>query len=943
MSERRALVYVWLLAAVFCSAAYAVQPDRVTGDLTSGPKVMIKDNVHGLARPEFDQGRADESRLLPSMSIDFHPSAAQQKALDLFLSQLADPNSKNYHKYLTPAQFADRYGMSPNDIQKVVTWLQSEGFTNITVSPNRNRISFDGTIAQVESVFSVEMHKYLVNGEMHLANANSPSLPEGLAGAVLGIEHLHDFAPKARARIQSHLTSYVSGNHFLTPADFATIYDLGPLYSAGATGSGQKIAVVGQSTVSTTDLNNFRSRAGLAASTVTMTMVPGGTATKCSGDEGESDLDIEWSGGVAKNASITFVFAPVSSGATCTNRTGLNVWDALNYAVVHNVAPFISTSYGFCESGVGTFANTVQSWAQQAVSQGQTIVAASGDSGAADCELAGSTSASSGLQVDVPASIPEVTGAGGNEFTGDAAATVTGSAPNTTAGATPYWGASGTGSDVISTALSYIPEEAWNDTAQSNAQNPPGGLAASGGGASTMFGKPSWQTGTGVPADGHRDVPDISISASNFHDPYLVCSEDFSSTSCSVGFRESSGGSFSAVGGTSAAAPTFAGILALINQYVGNPGTKGFAPVNPILYQLAASNPSAFHDVKTGDNKVPCTAGTADCPTGTTSIGYSTGTGYDQVTGLGSVDGFNLAQAYAATLPGFSVGAGSLNPSSVPAGSSTTTTITFTPQNGFAGTITPSCSGLPSGATCTFNPTTVSGGSGSTTLTIQTAANTAAGTSTVTVKGTSGAITGSTTVSLNVTATSESFTLSSSTAGSTVSVAQGQVTSAINITVTSTSTPSFVQTNGSGSTTALPLTYSCTGLPVESTCLFSPGQTSSNPTITLTIQTTAPTARMLPPLGRGTLMFYAMLLPGLLGIVFTASARKRPLRDVRLLGLVLVIGLSSLWMASCSGSSGSGAKNFGTPTGSSTVTVNATTGGSAPLTNSFQFTLTVTP
>src|SRR5581483_230704 len=271
----------------------AVTPDRIAGDLVSGPKVALRGNVHGMARPEFDLGRADGSRLFQGVSLAFRPSPAQQKDLDRFIAELGDPKSPNYRKYLTPAQFGERFGLSLNDIAKVTTWLYTQGFTNIRVANGRNEISFDGTLAQIESAFAIEMHNYDVNGELHLANAGEPLIPEALGRVLIGVGHLHDFAPKPRAKVQSHLTSYVSGNHFLTPADFATIYNLTPLYSAGINGTGQKIAVVGQSTVNATDLNNFRSAAGLPASTVTMTLA-GGTAAKCPGDEGESDLDIEW-------------------------------------------------------------------------------------------------------------------------------------------------------------------------------------------------------------------------------------------------------------------------------------------------------------------------------------------------------------------------------------------------------------------------------------------------------------------------------------------------------------------------------------------------------------------------------------------------------------------------------------------------------------------------
>ena len=757
-----------VIASLFSTLTYAQTPDRISGPIDSSRMVPLFANMSAPSRPGSDLGRADGGRPIEGISLDFRLSPAQQKDLDQFLAQLGDRSSPNYHKYLTIPQYARRFGMSQNDVDKVVAWIESQGFTNIKVAPTRNKISFDGTVAQIESAFKLEMHHYLVDGEVHLANAMNPSLPAALAGAVQHVGHLHDFPPKPRLKVKPNLTSYVSGNHYLSPADFATIYDLNALYTANATGSNQKIAIVGQSTVSTTDLNNFRSAAGLVASTVTMKLIEG-TATRCSGDEGESDLDLEWSGGVAKSASITFVYAGLGTGDTCTNRFD-SVWDALEDALTGTltgvagspVAPFVSTSYGYCEQGMQAqdpgFAATIQGWVQTGQTLGVTLTSASGDSGAADCDPSSSTSATGGLAVDVPASIPETTGAGGNEFTGDTAGVVTG---NTAAGDPPYWSGSGAGTDTISSALEYIPETAWNDTTFNIANQ--GGLGASGGGASVGplaggFAKPTWQNVTGVPAGTTRDVPDISISASADHDGYLFCSEDDQQTggtvsTCTSGFRTGAGGNFTVVGGTSAAAPTFTAILALINQYLGNPSAKGLAPINPMLYSLYPDNATskAFHDITTGNNDVPCTSGTPNCPSGTTEFGFNAGVGYDQVTGLGSVDGFNLAQAWAATLAGFSL---SPSPASLTAaaGQNTgSTTITITPQNGFTGTVSFTCSaGLPSGATCVFTPVNAT----SSTLVIQTTANMAAATDVpVTVKGTSGAVSSTTTVNLTITAT----------------------------------------------------------------------------------------------------------------------------------------------------------------------------------------------
>lgn len=469
-----------LLASSLC---FAAQSDRITSPIDSSQMVALKGSVHGLAQSRFDLGRTDSSQQINGVTLVFHPSAAQQADLDNLLAQQRDRSSPNYHQWLTPAQFANRFGMTQDDINQAVSWLESKGFTVTSVANSRNQITFDGTVAQIESVFATEIHNYLVDGEIHFANATNPSVPAALAASVLAVGHLHNFSPKPRAIVKKvsaeaadpHFTSSVSGSHFVAPGDFATIYDVGPLYTAGFDGTGQSIAIVGQSTVNAADLANFRSASGLAAKVPQYVLVPStSTATRCSGDEGESDLDIEWSGAVAKNANIIFVYAGLVGSDTCASRTN-SVWEALQTAVDNNVAPVISTSYGFCESGLGlSFTNTLRGWAQQANSQGQTIMSASGDDGAADCDFQ-VTSATQGIAVDAPASIPEVTGMGGSEFTGDAE----GTASNGNVAATQYW-AGTTGSDAISSALSYIPEEAWNDTTLNLSQG--GTIGASGGG-----------------------------------------------------------------------------------------------------------------------------------------------------------------------------------------------------------------------------------------------------------------------------------------------------------------------------------------------------------------------------------------------------------------------------------------------------------------------------
>lgn len=1036
------------LASTLC---FAVQPDRITGPIDSSQKVALKGNVHGLAQRSFDIGHTDSSLVLRGVTLTFQPSAAQQTDLKNLLAQQQDRASPNYHKWLTTSQFADRFGMSQTDIANVTAWIESQGLAVTSVANSRTQISFDGTVAQIESMFNTEIHDYLVNGEIHFANTSNPSIPAALASSVLSVGHLHNFLPRARAKVRQvsdanpEFTSYVSGNHFLTPGDFATIYDVQALYTAGIDGTGQKIAVTGESSINLNDVANFRSNSGLAANVPTLLLVPGeGVSTRCPGDEGESDLDVEWSGGVAKNANVTLVYAGLNSGETCTSRQ-YGAFDALQYAIDHNIAPVISNSYGNCEAATGSsFAQTMRGWIQQANAQGQTVISSAGDSGAADCDYQ-VKSATQGFAVDLPAAIPEVTGMGGTEFSGDAAASVTGG----NAGATTYWSGTTGGVDTVSSALSYIPEIAWNDSAADIAAG--GNISASGGGASIFFTKPSWQTGVGVPPDGQRDVPDLALSASVDHDGYLLCSEDGAngaiSPSCVSGFRVSSGGNLTVVGGTSVAAPTFASVVALLNQQLG---ASGLGNINPNLYSIAASTPAAFHDVTTGNNIVPCTSGTTSCPTTSPfQYGFNAGTGYDQVTGLGSIDANALFTAWPASRTGSSItispsattvnagtsvtfratvtpstGAGTvsfstfnngntvalgtavlntpyppssngiavfstsalpagsnsvtatyegdaannastsspalitvadftltvtapLSPASVSAGQSASATLTIAPVNGSTQTINfsnsissntgsgpGSCTaGLPVGALCLFNPTSITLDgihSQTVTLTMTTLPNMALGSNGITVTGTASGAGGAShtaAVNLTVTATAESFTLAS-TNGATFAVPVG-ATASVQLAVSSAN--GFV--NSISSTTVLPLTYTCSGLPVtaEITCQFTPngGQQVTASAVTLNLVTTPKTVKLNRPFDRNRGIFYALLLPGLFGIVFVGASRTRP---SRLLGLMVILIGSTLWLGACGGGTGNTLTNAGTPPSTYTVTVTTTTGGASPLT-----------
>jgi len=712
-----------LTLIVLAGAAPAQTRNRITQRIADTEPVVVS-MPHPLARAAFDQGRVEGSMNINHAAIVFKLAPAQQADLDKLLAEQQDPHSANYRQWLTPEQYAARFGMSDSDLAQVTSWLKSQGLTVDGFSRARTRVFFSGTAAQVESVFHTELHRYLVNGQVGLANATEISVPQAISAMVLGVRGLENFRPLPRARVaRPNFTSHQSGNHFIAPGDFATIYNV----PAALDGTGQKIAIVGQTDINFSDIDAFRTAAGLPARTTGASanfqkvLIPSGGSGFSDGDEVEANLDLEWSNAVAKNATILYVYAGANSATK-------NVFDALLYAVDQNLAPVISTSYGNCEANLTGFLQTLQQAAQQANAQGQTITAASGDSGAADCDAASVNSATHGLAVDSPASLPEVTGIGGSEFTGDAAGTVTGTAPNTTAGATTFWGGTNSTTDNLSSALSYIPETTWNDTPASVLAGQ--GLSATGGGKSKVFSKPSWQTGSGVPDDAARDVPDISLSGSPNHDGYLICSQSSFAgvtpavTSCTSGFRGSDGSSLAVVGGTSAGAPAFAGIVALLNQKTGS---NGLGNVNPTLYSLAASTPGAFNDITSGNNVIPCTQGSNGCPAAAPfQYGFSAGSGYDQVTGLGSLNVTNLANAWAALTPSpdFSVFGYSATISAP--GQSATSQIVVESSAGFNGTVGLACQPTSASAhiACTISPTSLTvGGSGATaSLTISTTA-----------------------------------------------------------------------------------------------------------------------------------------------------------------------------------------------------------------------------
>lgn len=588
-----AILFVPVLAA-------GITAPRIRGEIKDSETFRLAGNTKPLPALAKDEGRITGSQPLPVLTLRLRMTDQQKQDLDTLLKQQQTPGAAQFHKFLTPEEFGNRFGANAEDLTKIVNWLQRQGFTGVEVARSRTFIRFQGTAAIVENSFQTPIHRYVLNGETHYANASDPMLPSAVSGIVEHIHGLNDFRkrPLGIYRRTAWFTSGISGNHYIAPADLATIYDLNPLYQSGFDGTGVKIAVAGQSDVLMTDISAFRAAAGLSVNNPTVIVVgtdPGRTPN--GPDEQESDLDLEWSGAVARNAAILFI-------------TSTNVDDAISYAIDNNVAPVLSTSYGLCEQELShTEELSDESLYQQANAEGITVTSASGDAGAADCDT--QYPANQGLAVDEPASLPYVTGVGGTTLN---------------EGSGTYWNATNGASG--GSAISYIPEVVWNDS------SPAAGLDASGGGESKFFAKPAWQTGTGVPNNAFRNVPDIAFAASPNHDAYLYCSDG----SCVNGFRNTDS-SLDLTGGTSLGAPTLAGIVALMVQQYGPQGN-----INPNLYALAGTSRDAFHDVTSGNNRVACVTGSPDCSNG--FLGFTAGVGYDQATGWGSIDAYHLVSEW---------------------------------------------------------------------------------------------------------------------------------------------------------------------------------------------------------------------------------------------------------------------------------------------------------
>ena len=699
------VVFVFTIGLAFSLQAAVDTPRRplVTQKLDENERVTLKGNSRPEANATNDRGLVADDFRIEHMLLQLQRSTEQEQAVKDYIDQLHDPASSNFHRWLTAQKFGETFGSAEDDLDAITTWLQRHGFQVNMVYPSGMVIDFSGSAGQVREAFRTEIHQLEVNGVEHIANMSDPQIPAALAPAVAGVVSLHDFVPRPMHKLQRNYT-FTSGAETyqaVVPADLAAIYNINPLFNTGFSGQGQTIAVIEDSNVyNTSDWTTFRKTFGLSGySSGTFTQLhpsPPSGANNCSnpgvtGDDGEAILDAEWASAAAPSAAIEL--------ASCANtRTTFGGLIALLNVISKGTPPaIVSISYGECEAVNGASANAAYNAAyQQAAAEGVSVFVSAGDEGAASCD-ANATQATHGIGVSGLASTPYNVAVGGTDFGDTYAGT------NST-----YW--TGANTPAYGSARSYIPEIPWNDSCASvliatyvsgsgitygssgfcnsragreylevvsGSGGPSGcasGVASISGvvsGTCKGYSKPTWQAGVvGVPKDGVRDIPDISLFAGNgvWGHYYPFCWSDTRNGGAPCTGAPSS---WSGAGGTSFSSAIMAGIQALVNQRTGS--LQGNP--NPVYYKIAAGEYGAagstscnstnkngaagsciFYDVTQGDMDVNCT-GSRNCyvPSGKNGVlstsgssyskAYGAATGWDFATGIGTINAQNLVNS----------------------------------------------------------------------------------------------------------------------------------------------------------------------------------------------------------------------------------------------------------------------------------------------------------
>lgn len=615
-----------------------LQADRIADDADLRPSTVLAGHQPRWAAPGNDRGPVAATKTL-RLSLVLSRAPEVQSAFQQLLADQQNPTSPRFHQWLTPQQIGETYGPTQHDVDALTAWLGSQGIRVDSVAPSRIFVEASAPASVLERALSTTFRYYTIpgatDGGTHFGPSVEPTLPTVFAGFVSGMEGLADIpvAPQHHMRVVeapaagsvSPMLTTTSGNHYVTPNDFATIYGLTSVYAGGIQGAGQRIAVIGRSRVATTDISAFETNTGIAANLPRVVIPPSGTDPGVTGDgnQDEATLDVGRTIGTAPGAQTDLVISSISNG-------GISL--AAQYNVQTLLDPVMTISFGACEANAS--AQGVAFWDalfSQGAAEGISTFVSSGDSGAAGCDAHGVAppTTTQFASTNYICSSSYATCVGGTQFVD-------------TANPAQYW--STTNQAGFSSALSYIPEGGWNEPSSYNSTTGVTSyrVGASGGGVSKYIAKPGFQTGTGVPADGFRDTPDVSFTASG-HDGYYACLAYIAD--CATGH-------FVAFSGTSASAPGMAGIAALLNQKIG----VAQGNLNPLLYRLAADNSNnVFHDITVDTSAVSGCAATTpslcnnSTPSATTLTGGLSGflltAGYDQVTGLGSLNVANLLTA----------------------------------------------------------------------------------------------------------------------------------------------------------------------------------------------------------------------------------------------------------------------------------------------------------